>query len=121
MTEMMADITSVILLMIGSFFVVGGAVGTMRFPDFYSRLHSAGVTDTLGAILILVGLMFLTGWTLITVKLIFIGLFLFITGPTATHAIANAALTAGLRPFLSSSAEHADGPAVSSAQDREKE
>ena len=119
--DMIADIISVILLMVGSFFVVGGAVGTMRFPDFYSRLHSAGVTDTLGAILILLGLMFLAGLSLITVKLIFIGLFLFITGPTATHAIANAALTAGLRPFVSSTDEQTLAFDASSSQDQEKE
>lgn len=119
--SMIVDLISVIFLMVGSFFVVGGAVGTMRFPDFYSRLHSAGVTDTLGAILILLGLMFLTGDILIIVKLLFIGLFLFITGPTATHAIANAALTAGLRPFVSSAHEQSDEPDEPSAQDQGKD
>jgi len=119
--SMIADVISVIFLMVGSFFVVGGAVGTMRFPDFYSRLHSAGVTDTLGAILILLGLMFLTADFLVIVKLLFIGLFLFITGPTATHAIANAALTAGLRPFVSSPIESSEEPDAASVQDQVKD
>jgi len=95
------DILSVIILGVGAFFVIVGAVGVYRFPDFYARLHGAGITDTMGAELILLGLILQAGFNLIAVKLIFIGLFLFITSPTATHAIANAALTAGLKPFLS--------------------
>ena len=82
----------------GTFFVVVGAIGTLRFPDFWARLHAASVTDSAGVILLLAGLCLHEGWTLVTVKLIFIGVFLFITGPTSTHAIANAALVSGLRP-----------------------
>jgi len=119
--SMIFDVISVIFLMVGSFFVVGGAVGTMRFPDFYSRLHSAGVTDTLGAILILLGLMFLTADILIVVKLLFVGLFLFITGPTATHAIANAALTAGLRPFVSTPTGQVEEEGKESVHDQVKD
>ncbi len=101
MLDMSVVILSCIILGAGAFFVVVGAVGVYRFPDFYTRLHAAGVTDTMGSELILLGLVLQAGFSLIAVKLIFIGLFLFITSPTATHAIANAALTAGLRPFLS--------------------
>ena len=82
----------------GTFFVMIGAIGTLRFPDFWARLHAASVTESAGVILILAGLCLHAGWTLVTVKLIFIGVFLFITGPTSTHAIANAALVSGLRP-----------------------
>ena len=82
----------------GTFFTVVGAIGTLRFPDFWARLHAASVTDSAGVILLLAGLCLHAGWTLVTVKLIFIGVFLFITGPTSTHAIANAALVSGLRP-----------------------
>ncbi len=96
---------------IGSFFVVVGAIGIWRFPDFYSRLHGAGVTDTLGAELVLLGMVFqsfvileLGAAFLVTVKLLIIGLFLFFTSPTSTHAIANAALTAGLRPLTDAAA-----------------
>ncbi len=94
-------ILSALFLFAGAFFIVTGAIGIYRFPDFYSRLHGAGMTDTLGVELILVGLILHAGLTLISVKLVFIGLFLFFTSPTSTHAIANAALTAGLQPFLS--------------------
>ena len=82
----------------GTFFTVVGAIGTLRFPDFWARLHAASVTESAGVVLLLAGLCLHAGWTLVTVKLIFIGVFLFITGPTSTHAIANAALVSGLRP-----------------------
>jgi multicomponent Na+:H+ antiporter subunit G len=82
----------------GSFFVLVGAFGTVRLPDFWSRLHAASITDSAGVMLLLVGMCLQAGLTLVTVKLIIIALFLFITGPTATHAVANAALVSGLRP-----------------------
>ena len=87
-----------IFILSGSFFVIVGAFGTLRLPDFWSRLHAASITDSAGAILLLVGMGLQAGLTLITVKLFIIFVFLFITGPTATHAIANAALVSGLRP-----------------------
>ena len=87
-----------ILLISGSFFVIVGAFGTYRFPDFWSRLHAASITDSAGVILLLIGMGVYSGLTLITFKLLVIGLFLFITGPTSTHAVANAALVSGLRP-----------------------
>ena len=86
------------LILGGTFFTVVGAIGTLRFPDFWARLHAASVAESAGVILLLAGLCLHAGWTLVTVKLIFIGVFLFITGPTSTHAIANAALVSGLRP-----------------------
>lgn len=82
----------------GGFFVVVGAFGTWRLPDFWSRLHAASVTDSAGMILLVTGMCLYSGLTLVTVKLIVIGIFLFITGPTTTHAVANAALVSGLRP-----------------------
>ena len=87
-----------VLIISGSFFVVIGAFGTYRFPDFWSRLHAASITDSAGVILLLVGMGIYSGLTLVTFKLLVIGLFLFITGPTSTHAVANAALVSGLRP-----------------------
>jgi len=87
-----------ILIISGSFFVIVGAFGTYRFPDFWSRLHAASITDSAGVILLLIGMGVYSGLTLITFKLLVIGLFLFITGPTSTHAVANAALVSGLRP-----------------------
>lgn len=80
-----------ILLMLGSFFCLVGSIGLIRLPDFYSRVHAAGVVDSLGAILILLGLMTQTQDYLIIIKLILILLFLMLTGPTAVHALARAA------------------------------
>ena len=96
--QLVIDILSWALLMGGCILVIIGALGLVRLPDFYTRMHGAGITDTLGAGLILIGLMVQAGFTLVTVKLFLIGAFLFFTSPTSTHAIANAAFTAGLKP-----------------------
>ena len=88
-----------ICLAAGAFFAVVGGIGIVRFPDFYSRLHGGGVTDTTGAGLIMLGLMFQAGFSLVTVKLIMILFFLFITSPTSCHALAHAAWTYGLKPL----------------------
>jgi multicomponent Na+:H+ antiporter subunit G len=93
------DIASWILLMAGALFCVVGGIGLHRFPDFFSRMHGAGITDTLGAGLVLVGLMLQAGWTLVLVKLVFILGLLWLTSPTATHAIAKAAHEDGLEPL----------------------
>ena len=100
MIELILNLISAGLLAAGSIFVLIGADGLVRFPDFYTRLHAAGITDTLGAELILLGLMFQAGLSLVTVKLILISLFIFFTSPTATHAVANAARVMGLKPML---------------------
>ncbi len=96
--ELFIEGLSWVLIVSGSFFVLVGAFGTWRLPDFWSRLHAASVTDSAGMILLVAGMCLQSGLTLVTVKLIVIGIFLFITGPTATHAVANAALVSGLRP-----------------------
>lgn len=98
MGELIIDILSWIFILGGSAFVIIGAFGTWRFPDFWSRLHAASITDSAGVILLIVGMCLQAGLTLVTIKLIVIGVFLFITGPTATHAVANAALVSGHRP-----------------------
>ncbi|MCP5420990.1 MAG: monovalent cation/H(+) antiporter subunit G [Gammaproteobacteria bacterium] len=86
------DLLSWLALLGGLFFLAVGGIGLLRLPDFYTRLHAAGITDTLGAGLILLGLCFQGGWTQITIKLILILVFLWFTSPTATHALARAAL-----------------------------
>lgn len=98
MSALFIEILSWFLILSGSFFVVVGAVGIYRFPDFWARLHAASISDSAGVILLLLGMALQAGLTLITVKLLLIGIFLFITGPTSTHAVANAALVSGLRP-----------------------
>jgi multicomponent Na+:H+ antiporter subunit G len=110
MSTLVTDGVSWVLLASGSFLVLVGALGLIRMPDFYTRMHAAGITDTLGADLILLGLMVQAGFSLVTIKLLLIGAFLFFTSPTSTHAIANAALTAGLKPRLADGA--GDGSAA---------
>ena len=96
--ELFVEVASWVAIVLGSIFMLIGAVGTLRFPDFWSRLHAVSVTDSGGMILLTVGMILQAGPTLIAVKLILIGIFLFITGPTATHAVANAALVSGFLP-----------------------
>jgi len=97
------DIVSWVCMVAGGIFCVIGALGLVRMPDFYTRMHAAGITDTLGAGLVLFGLVLQAGLTLIAVKLLMIGLLLFFTSPTATHALAKAALIRGLEPRLDQS------------------
>ena len=89
-----------ILCAIGGLSTIIAAVGVLRFPDFYTRMHASSVTDTLGALTLLVGMAFLAPAFIIVLKLTLIGLFLVLTGPVSTHAIANAAYTAGLHPLI---------------------
>ncbi|MES1990472.1 MAG: monovalent cation/H(+) antiporter subunit G [Pseudomonadota bacterium] len=84
--------------LLGGLVILIGAAGFHRLPDFWARIHAAGMIDTLGSGLILLGMMLQAGFTLVTLKLLLIGIFLFIAGPTASHAVANAAWIAGLRP-----------------------
>lgn len=96
--EILLDIISWVFLVCGSIFCLTGAVGLLRFPEFFSRIHAASLTDTLGASLILIGLMFQAGWSLALPKLILILVFSLLAGTTASHAMAKAALKSGLRP-----------------------
>ena len=99
LVDTLCDLASLVSFAIGGLFLLIGAFGMLRLPDFWSRLHGAGIIDTLGAELILIGMIFQAGLTLISVKLVLIGIFLFFTSPTATHAVANAAYIAGHRPL----------------------
>lgn len=88
-----------ILLALGCFFIVVASIGIVRFPDFYSRMHPAGKSDTLGQLLVLSGLMVYEGFSLVSVKLLIIIIFIFIVNPTATHALAKAAYLSGVKPW----------------------
>ena len=92
------DILSWLLLSIGGLFVFVGGVGALRMPDLYTRMHAASVTDSIGPILIIAGIILQAGLTLASIKLVAILLFLLLTGPTASNALASAALLAGHRP-----------------------
>jgi multicomponent Na+:H+ antiporter subunit G len=96
----LADILSWGCLLAGGAFCAIGALGLVRMPDFYTRMHAASVTDTLGAGLMLIGMMLQAGPNLVSVKLIMIGLLIFFTSPAATHALAKAARERGLQPLL---------------------
>lgn len=95
------DIASWALLMGGSFFMLVGGIGILRLPDLYTRLHAAGVTDTLGAFLILAGLALQAGLGIVTFKLALILIFLWFTSPVSSHALGQAAIYSGRRPILS--------------------
>ncbi|WOI53962.1 monovalent cation/H(+) antiporter subunit G [Parvularcula sp. LCG005] len=96
--ETVLDILSWILFLLGGFFILTGAIGVIRFPDFYTRLHAAGVTDTLGADLILLAMVFQSDNWITIVKLFIIFVFLLLTSPVSTHAVAHAAWAKGLNP-----------------------
>ncbi|MDJ0614004.1 MAG: monovalent cation/H(+) antiporter subunit G [Rhizobiaceae bacterium] len=96
--ELASDILGWVFIISGSIFMLIGAYGALRLPDFWTRLHAVSVTDTGGVLLLTAGMVMQSPDWLIAVKLVFIGVFLFITGPTASHAVANAALVSGLMP-----------------------
>ena len=98
--EQAFDIISWVCLITGSVFCVIGGIGLIRLPDFYSRMHGGGITDTLGLGLVLIGLMFQGGGALVTVKLVIILLIALLVSPTSTHAVARAAYKSGLKPLL---------------------
>jgi len=97
------DIISWACILGGALLGIVGGVGIHRFPDFYSRLHAVGITDTLCAALFLLGLSLQAGLTLASFKLFLIFVFLFFTSPTASHALANAAQHGGLKPIVDDS------------------
>jgi multicomponent Na+:H+ antiporter subunit G len=84
----------------GSFFVLVGAIGLVRMPDVYTRMHAVSVIETLGAGMLLIGLMLQAGFSLITLKLIFLLALFFFVGPVISHALAQAALHEGVEPIL---------------------
>lgn len=94
--SLLIDLTSWVLLLSGVAICVIGGIGMLRMPDFYTRSHAASLTDTLGAALVLIGLALQAGLTLITVKLGFVLMLLFITSPTSAHALMKSAYSHGV-------------------------
>lgn len=94
------DAASWVCLVAGGLFCIVGAIGLVRMPDFYTRMHAASLVDTLGAGLVLLGLLLQAGLTLVGAKLLMVGALLLIASPTATHALARAAMVRGLAPLL---------------------
>ncbi len=97
------NILTIFFLVMGLIFFTGGAVGIMRMPDFYSRLHPAGKLDTLGILAMVLGLVFYClhhfsmETILLSLKMLLIVFFVFLSSPTATHSIVDAGMRAGLR------------------------
>lgn len=89
-----------VLVMLGLLFILAGVLGILRLPDFYARLHAMGKCDTLGVTLVLLGLAMHAGISLHSVKILLISVFITLANPTATHALARAALKSGLAPWL---------------------
>jgi multicomponent Na+:H+ antiporter subunit G len=88
-----------VAMLSGGFFVIVGGIGMLRFPDLFTRLHAASVTETLGAGLLLLGMLLQVDHWLVAAKLVLLAAFLLVTSPTAAHALAKAALHGGMRPF----------------------
>ena len=94
------DILSWILILAGSFFTVVGALGLVRMPDVFTRMHAASVTDTLGIGFLLLGMMLQAGFGLVTLKLLFLFALYLFTTPVVTHALAQAVLHEKIEPML---------------------
>lgn len=90
------------LAIAGALLTLLGAIGVLRFPDVYTRIHAASITDTGGASLMLLGLGLISGLSLVTLKLVVIWAFIMLASPVAAHALANAAYTSGHAPWTGS-------------------
>ncbi|MBL4758731.1 MAG: monovalent cation/H(+) antiporter subunit G [Rhizobiales bacterium] len=101
MSDQILTIVSWLFLGLGSFFYLVGAFGLFRMPDVFTRMHAVSVSDTLGVGFLIAGMAIETGWSLNTARLIIILAIMLYSGPIATHALAQAALHAGVKPKLS--------------------
>lgn len=99
MTETVLELLSWALILVGGSFGIIGGIGILRMPTFFTRIHAAGMAETMCAPPILLAMMIQAGWSLITFKLLLILMFLFLTSPTASHALAKAALHGGITPY----------------------
>lgn len=106
------------LLIAGAVFSIIGGVGLVRLPEFFSRMHGGGITDTMGAGLIMIGLIFLSGPTLATFKLAVILFFLTVTSPSSCHALAKSAISHGLKPELDVDIPASDASAANEGAER---
>lgn len=95
------DLASWVLMLLGSFFVIVGALGLVRMPEIFTRMHAASVIDTAGVGLLIMGMALQAGLSLVTLKLFFLLALFFFTGPVVTHALAQACLHEGVQPRLS--------------------
>jgi len=99
---LITELLSWLFLGLGVFLGITGAYGLLRFPDFYTRVHAASISDTLCTACFVLGLALQSGFNLVTAKLFIILVLLWLTGPAASHALVRAAHTAGLKPLTDS-------------------
>ncbi|MGH6898378.1 MAG: monovalent cation/H(+) antiporter subunit G [Geminicoccaceae bacterium] len=107
---LLLDLVSWICILAGAAAALIGGLGLLRLPDVFARMHGAGMIDTLGLSAILVGLMIQAGFTLVTVKLLLVVLFVLYTSPVVTHALARACLNAGIQPQARHKPSNGGGP-----------
>ena len=93
------DVITIVFVLAGFFFFTTATLGLLRLPDFFARLHATGKGDTLAVLLSLIGLAVYHGFSLTSVKIVFIAVFIFLAQPTATHAISRAAFRCGEQPW----------------------
>lgn len=84
----------------GAFFIIVAGIGLLRMPDVYTRMHAAGIADTMGTGLLVIGMVLTAGFSLVSAKLLIILAVILFTSPVATHALAQATLHAGIEPRL---------------------
>jgi len=106
--EIIVYIVSGLIVLAGASFVLIGGVGVLRMPDIFTRLHPAGITDTMGAGLVLLGLAVYSGFSLEAFKLLIILLFLLFSSPVSSFALARAALHGGQVPLTFDRPERSD-------------
>lgn len=94
-------IFSILFITFGILFMLVGSIGILRLPDFYSRTHSISKSDTLGIMFVIFGLVIYEGFTQSSLKLILVVLFIALSNPIGTHALARAAMKKGISPFFS--------------------
>lgn len=94
------DAASWALIVAGSFLCIVGALGMIRMPELYTRMHASSLADPIGVVLILVGLMLQAGFTMVAAKLGVLVILLLFTSPVASHALGRAALHRALKPQL---------------------
>ncbi len=116
MIDLVLDIASWILFVVGGLAVLTGGIGVLRLPDIYTRMHGASITDTMGAGLLVLGMILQAPDWLVAVKLALILMFLAFTGPTSTFALAHAAITSNIRPILADGA-NGDGDGDGAGKD----
>jgi multicomponent Na+:H+ antiporter subunit G len=99
MTEIKYTLT-IILVVLGAFFMMIGSIGVVRLPDFFTRSHATSKSDTLGIMLLVGGLICYEGLSINSLKLLVIFVFVALANPVGAHALARAAFKFGIKPWF---------------------